>query len=193
MNTLMTMEMQIEEVESLSFAGEGPTTLAELLAVGKKVSPEATSLLMQDHAEVSAKFNQFQAEDDSAASTALANVICMALTVHAQIEEEIFYPLAGAALEDDDIVTEAVEEHAEMKEQIGKVVEGLAETKSVGPQLAKLMRLVQHHVEEEETGMFPDIQRTETDLYALGAALATWRLEALLQLRRQAVAAVTQS
>ena len=80
-----------------------------------------------------------------------------------------------------------------MKEQIGKVVEGLAETKSVGPQLAKLMRLVQHHVEEEETGMFPDIQRTETDLYALGAALAAWRLEALLQLRRQAVVAETQS
>lgn len=193
MNTVMTMEMQIEEVGSLSFAGEGPTTLAELLAVGKKVSPEATSLLMQDHAEVSAIFNQFQAEDDSAARTALANMICMALTVHAQIEEEIFYPLAGAALEDDDIVTEAVEEHAEMKEQIGKVVEGEAESKSVGPQLAKLMRLVQHHVEEEETGMFPDIQRTETDLYALGAALAAWRLEALLQLRRQAVVAETQS
>jgi hypothetical protein len=55
------------------------------------------------------------------------------------------------------------------------------------------MCLVQHHVEEEETGMFPDIQRTETDLYALGAALATWRLEALLQLRRQAVAVETQS
>lgn len=148
---------------------------------------------MQDHAEVSAIFSQFEAEEDNAVRSALANMICMALTVHAQIEEEIFYPQAGRALEDDDTVAEAVEEHAEMKEQIGKIVEGLAETKSVGPQLGKLMRLVQHHVDEEETGMFPDIQRTETDLYELGAALAARRIEALLQLRRQVIAAETQS
>jgi hypothetical protein len=80
-----------------------------------------------------------------------------------------------------------------MKEQIGKISEGAAGGKPVGPQLGKLMRLVQHHVEEEETGMFPDIQRTDTDLYELGGALAARRIEALLQLRREAIAADTQS
>jgi hypothetical protein len=71
-----------------------------------------------------------------------------------------------------------------MKEQIAKIVESLAADKSVGRQLGRLMRLVEHHVKEEETGMFPDMRQTEADLYELGSRLAARRVEALLSLKR---------
>jgi hemerythrin superfamily protein len=180
------MAMHIEDVRSLNLMMEDPATLAELMQAGKKLPPEPTALLMQDHAEVKALYIQYAAEDDDEMKSVLAAKICMALTVHAQIEEEIFYPEAGEALEDDELITEAVEEHAEMKEQIAKIVEALAAEKSVGRQLGKLMRLVEHHVEEEETGMFPDMRQTDADLYELGGRLAARRVEALLSLRRAA-------
>lgn len=78
------------------------------------------------------------------------------------------------------------QEHAEMKEQIAKIVEGLAAEKSVGRELGKLMRLAEHHVDEEETGMFPDMRQTDADLYELGGRLAARRVEALLSLGRAA-------
>jgi iron-sulfur cluster repair protein YtfE (RIC family) len=187
------MEMIIAEVASFTLTAEEPSTLGELLAAGKKVPPEATTLLMQDHAEVKAMFHQYGLETDEAAKAVLANKICLALTVHAQVEEEIFYPAAGEALEDDDLITEAVEEHGKMKDQIAKIVEGIAAGNAITRPLKALMQTVEHHVGEEETGMFPDIRQTEVDLYDLGGRLAARRVDALLALRRQAVEAEGQS
>jgi len=192
MNREATMVMLIEDVGSLTLTAEDPATLAGLLSAGKKLPPEATTLLMQDHAEVKAMFRQYKSEKDEEVKSLLATKICAALTVHAQIEEEIFYLEAGKALEDDDLITEAIEEHAEMKEQIAKVVERMAARKAVARSLTKLMRIVEHHVEEEESGMFPDMRQTDVDLYDLGARLAARRVEALLGLRREAEEAQSQ-
>lgn len=183
------MEMIIGEVASFTLTAEEPSTLGDLLAAGKKLPPEATALLMQDHAEVKAMFLQYDLESDEEVKATLANKICLALTVHAQVEEEMFYPEAGKALEDDELITEAVEEHGEMKEQIAKIVEGIAAGKSVTRPLKKLMQLVEHHVKEEETEMFPDMRQTEVDLYELGGRMAARRVEALLILRAEAEAA----
>jgi hypothetical protein len=76
-----------------------------------------------------------------------------------------------------------------MKEQIAKIVEGIAAGKSVTRPLKKLMQLVEHHVKEEETEMFPDMRQTEVDLYELGGRMAARRVEALLILRAEAEAA----
>jgi hypothetical protein len=183
------MEMIIPKIASLTLTVEEPTTLGDLLAAGKKLPPEGTTLLMQDHAEVKAMFRQYDLETDEEVKAILANKICLALTVHAQVEEELFYPEAGKALEDDDLIIEAVEEHDEMKEQIAKIVEGIAASKSVTRPLKKLIQVVGQHVEEEETQMFPDMRQTKIDLYELGSRLASRRVEALLALRRQALEA----
>jgi hypothetical protein len=114
----------------------------------------------------------------------LATKICAALTVHAQIEEEIFYPEAERAIDDDDQIDEAVEEHAQMKEQIAKIMEGMGAGKSTDSGIKKLMQLVEHHVQEEESEMFPDMRETEADLYSLGGQLAARRVEALMSLKR---------
>jgi hypothetical protein len=185
------MEIIIAEVTTLPLSGEDPATLEALLAAGKKLPPEATSLLMQDHAEVRAMFRQHEAEEDQDTKAMLARKICAALTVHAQIEEEIFYPEAGAALEDDELVSEAVDEHGEMKEQIARIVEELAAEKSITRPVKRLMQLVEHHVAEEEAEMFPDMRQTVVDLYDIGSRLAAQRAEALLTLRRETLSAET--
>jgi hemerythrin superfamily protein len=183
------MEIVIPEIASLTLSGEEPSSLGELLSAGKKLPPDATALLMLDHAEVNAMFLQQGQEEDKNLKAALANRICLALTVHAQIEERIFYPEAGRALEDDNLIAEAIDEHNEMKEQIAEIVEGVAAGKSVTRPVKQLMQIVQHHVADEETDMFPDMRQTEVDLYELGARLAAERVEALLSLRRQAAQA----
>jgi hemerythrin superfamily protein len=183
------MEMTIPEIATIALSNSGPSTLGELLSAGKKLPPEATTVLMQDHAEVKAMFAQCNLEKDQTTKAALAGRVCLALTVHAKIEEEIFYPEAGKALEDDDLIAEAVEEHNEMKEQIAEIVEAGAAKKSAARPIKTLMQIVEHHVKAEEAEMFPDMRQTRIDLYELGARLAAARVEALLTLRRQAAQA----
>jgi hemerythrin superfamily protein len=178
------MAMRIEDVATLKLTAQGPASLPELLSAGKKLPPDATALLMQDHAEVEAMFLQHETERDTQVKSVLTAKICAALTVHAQIEEEIFYPEADSVLDDDDQVDEAIEEHGEVKEQIAKIIEGMAAGKQVGRKVKELMQAVEHHVQEEETEMFPDVRRTDTDLYALGGRLAARRVEAFLGLKR---------
>jgi hypothetical protein len=187
------MEIIIREVASLTVAQQEPATLKDLLTAGKKVAPEATTLLMQDHAEVKAMFLQHEAESDKEMKSFLAQKICTALTVHAMVEEEVFYPEVGRALEDDEMVTEAIEEHGEMKAEIARIVDGTAAGKSASRSVKKLMQLVEHHVEEEETEMLPDMRQTGIDLYELGSQMAARRVEALLELTRQARVAAGQA
>ena len=183
------MSMIVAEVADLTFSTRDPSTLGELLIGGKKLPPDATALLMQDHAEVKAMFRQYELEADKGIKAAFATKICVALTVHAQIEEEVFYPAASEALEDDGIVNEAIEEHDEMKKRTAEIVQGIAEHKSLDGVVGELMRIVEHHVQEEETEMFPDVREVEVDLIEVGRRLAARRVEVLLKMRRDAAAA----
>jgi hypothetical protein len=176
------MPMTVIEVTHLSFSSRDPSTLGELLIAGKKLPPDATALLMQDHAEVKAMFRQHAMEVDKNVKAALANKICVALTAHAQIEEEIFYPAAGEALEDDGLVNEAIEEHDEIKKKIAEIVESTAMHKSIDGDVKTMMRIVEHHVQEEESQMFPDMRQAGVDLMELGRRLAARRAEILLRM-----------
>ena len=182
------MPMTVIEATDLTFSSRDPSTLGELLIAGKKLPPDATALLMQDHAEVRAMFRQYEMEVDKDVKAALANKICVALTVHAQIEEEIFYPAAGEALEDDGLVNEAIEEHDEMKKKIAEIVESTAAEKTVDGTVKQLMRIVEHHVQEEQTEMFPDMRQAGVDLMELGRRLTARRLEKLLGMSRSSTA-----
>lgn len=178
------MPISISEAGDLAVSGKDPSTLGELLIAGKKVPPDATTLLMQDHAEVRALFRQYETETDDVTKAVLATEISVALTVHAQIEEDVFYPAAGAALEDDDLVNEAVDEHNEMKTKIAEIVRSAAAAKSLDTTVTELMRIVEHHVMEEETEMFPDLRQSNVDLIELGRKLAAQRVTALMAIRK---------
>jgi len=170
------------EIADLAFSAKDPSTLGELLIAGKKLPPDATALLGQDHDEVAAMFRQYEKEGDGTIKANIADKICTALAVHARIEEEVFYPAAGQVSENDEPLNKAVEEHSEMKEVIAAVVGNKG--KSPDRHLKKLVRMVERHVQEEETEMFPDMRQANVDLFELGRRLAARRSEALLGLRR---------
>jgi hemerythrin superfamily protein len=140
---------------------------------------DAIALLKADHKEVDAMFKAFEKTDDDAKKQELATQICKALTVHAQIEEEIFYPAAYDAFDEegDDLVDEAQVEHASAKALIAEI-----EAMSVGEPLfdAKVKVLgeyIKHHVEEEEKEMFPECRDADMDLKALGEQMAARKAE----------------
>lgn len=140
---------------------------------------DAIALLKADHKEVDAMFKAFEKTDDDSKKQDLANQICAALIIHAQIEEEIFYPAAYDALDDDgdDLLDEAQVEHNSAKALIAEI-----QAMSVGEPLfdAKVKVLgeyIAHHVEEEETELFPECRDAGMDMKALGEQLAARKAE----------------
>lgn len=145
----------------------------------------AIDLLEQDHRQVEELFEQYEDLEADDEKEALALKICLALQVHTRIEEEIFYPAARSVLEDGELLDEAIVEHAAAKQLIGEI-----EAMEVGDQLhdAKVKVLgeqIRHHVEEEEDELFPQLEKTELDLNALGKKLAERKTELLQQVAEQ--------
>ncbi len=156
----------------------GSRSTRQSSATAKKPT-DAIALLKADHKEVDALFKAFEKTDDDGKKQELANEICLALTVHAQIEEEIFYPAAYEALDEDgdDLLDEAEVEHASCKALIAEI-----EAMTVGEPLfdAKVKVLgeyIKHHVEEEESELFPECRDAKMDLKALGEQLAMRKKE----------------
>lgn len=137
---------------------------------------DAIALLKADHKEVHAWFEEYDGLGDRAHKTKakLVAQICQALTIHTQIEEEIFYPAMRAAGKDkeEDMVDEAVVEHASAKDLIAQL-EGMDPEDDLYDAKVKVLgELIDHHVEEEEEEMFPDARKLGLDLAALGAEMA---------------------
>lgn len=140
-------------------------------------SPDAISLLKADHKEVKSYFKQYEGLEDVADKQALADKICRALTVHAQIEEEIYYPAARAAIDDDDLLDEAEVEHASAKQLIAEIQAMTAADRLFDAKVTVLGEYIDHHVKEEEKEMFPESRASNLDLKALGAQLAERKAE----------------
>lgn len=138
---------------------------------------DAIKLLKDDHREVKAWFKEYDKTDDDAAKQELADKICLALTVHTQIEEEIFYPAAYDAIEDDDLLDEAEVEHASAKDLIAQIQDGKVGDPLFDAKVTVLGEYVDHHVEEEEKELFPECRSSDMDLKALGEQLAARKAE----------------
>jgi hypothetical protein len=144
---------------------------------------DAIALLKADHEAVEALFTQYEQLTDGGNSERklmLARQICAELAVHMQIEEEIFYPAARRALDDDpDVFDEAVVEHASARELIAQLVEMEPDESLFDAKIRVLGEYIRHHVQEEHDEMFPKIENTELDLAALGRQLAARKQELL--------------
>jgi hemerythrin superfamily protein len=126
----------------------------------KRAPADACSLLDADHRKVKKMFKDYEALTGSKAVGAaekkrdLANEICMELTVHAQLEEEIFYPALREAIKDTDLLDEAEVEHASAKELIAQI-EGASEVDDkFDAKVTVLGEYIDHHVKEERTQIF---------------------------------------
>lgn len=154
------------------------------LGAGEKVM-DATDLLQRDHRQVESWFHACDSLSDEQQKSELIQKICMALTVHAQIEEEIFYPRARAEIGEPGLIQEAIQEHAEVKQMVSEIEQRQAQGQDCTEQLMALRQAVQHHVQEEESELFPMVRDSEIDLFALGADLATRRSELMQQMTAQ--------
>jgi hemerythrin superfamily protein len=145
---------------------------------------DAIKLLKDDHKEVKAYFKQYESLEDDAEKQALADKICLALTVHAQIEEEIYYPATREAIDDDDLLDEAEVEHASAKQLIAEIQAMKAGDRLFDAKVTVLGEYIAHHVEEEEGEMFPESRDSDLDLKALGVQLADRKAELMAQAGR---------
>lgn len=147
---------------------------------------DAIKLLTADHREVKALFQEYQklvdheAEDDE--KQELAEQICGMLTVHAQVEEEIFYPAAKQSIKEADLVDEATVEHASAKDLIAQIQDGDPSDELYDAKVKVLGEYIDHHVKEEEGEMFPQARRAKLDLEALGEQIATRKAELMQEL-----------
>jgi hemerythrin superfamily protein len=134
-------------------------------------SLNALEVLEQDHREVEEWFDEYEKLDDDDRKAELAEKICLALKVHAQLEEEFFYPQARQATKDNELIDESLVEHAVVKNLISEI-----EAMDVGDELydAKIRvlgEMVKHHIEEEEEELFPEVASAKMDLGAVGQEL----------------------
>ena len=150
---------------------------------------DATKLLEQDHKEVEGLFKKFEEAGDQAQKTKqdLVDKIIEELTIHTEIEEEVFYPAVKSEVDDaEDEVLEAVEEH-HVAETLIEEIKGLsAEDEEFDAKVTVLIESVRHHKDEEEKEMFPKVRKafSSEELEQLGQ-----RLEQAKQQKQQQYAA----
>ncbi|MBI4696386.1 MAG: hemerythrin domain-containing protein [Gammaproteobacteria bacterium] len=143
--------------------------------------PAALNLLKADHDAVRKLFDQYEelagSEADADDRQTLATRLCGELTVHAQIEEEIFYPALRGALEEMDLLDEAEVEHASAKDLIEQI-EGMSPDEELfDAKVTVLGEYIRHHIEEEEGEMFKQAKKSALDFEAIGEELAARREE----------------
>ena len=140
-----------------------------------RAQADATTMLAKDHKDVKALFKRYEkltkAEADGSTRQELAEQICQMLTVHATIEEEIFYPAVREADVDEDLLDEAEVEHASAKDLIGQIQSMQPDDDLYDAKVTVLGEYINHHVQEEEGEMFPKARRAKVDLAGLAEQL----------------------
>ena len=134
-----------------------------------KDNKNAIDLLKADHTKVKELFEKFEEADDRKSKKTIVSKALKELSVHATIEEEIFYPAVRKAIEDEDgMMNEADEEHHVAKILIAELEEMKGNENHYDAKFTVLAESVRHHIKEEENEMFPKAKGTDIDLDALG-------------------------
>jgi hemerythrin superfamily protein len=128
-------------------------------------------MLKQDHQKVKGLFEEFENASDEESKTRIVDEALRELTVHATLEEELFYPAARKALGEDDLIDEAVEEHHVAKFLIQELASMKPRDERWEAKFCVLCESVKHHIEEEENEMLSKIERADLDLESLGARM----------------------
>ena len=156
-----------------------------------RLSPGATRMIRMDHSHVLMLFRKFRPDTPTERKRALVDNVCLALEVHAQLEEEIFYPALRSVANAEGVLDKSVPEHDEMRRLIAR----LRAMEPVGTDydqtFMELIRDVLHHVADEETVLLPQAERLMPErLQELGAQMTRRRLQ-LLAPHKRALAATT--
>ena len=147
----------------------------------KRAPKYAIALLKADHEAVSQLFAEYEKTRSVPNKKALVAEICTALSVHAQIEEEIFYPAMKTALKDKLLVPEATVEHASVKDLIAQLEGVEPDGEMYDAKVKVLSEYVKHHVKAEQNEMFTKAKASSLDLVELGARMAARKDDLLAQ------------
>lgn len=143
-----------------------------------KLSPSITNMIRMDHTSVLETFHQYEMGSSPQTKKALVGTICIALEIHAQLEEEIFYPAMSHLAADTPIVGKSVPEHNEMRRLIAQLRAMEPTDPTYDQTFLQLMKDVMHHVADEETTLLPDAERLIPDrLGELGMQMTKRRLQ----------------
>lgn len=142
-----------------------------------RLSPSITNMIRMDHTHVLSAFHQYQVDSSHRIKRGLVDNICVALEIHAQLEEEIFYP-ALRAIAETDVVQKSVPEHDQMRRLITQLRNLEPAHATYDETFFELMNTVMHHVADEETLLLPTAERVLAErLGELGAQMTKRRLQ----------------
>lgn len=139
------------------------------------IPPDAIALLKADHKSIAGLFSDYERTRSIARKKGLVAQICRALGVHAQVEEEIFYPAVKGALKDHFLVPEATVEHACISGLMAQIRDIEPDGEMFDARVRVLSEYVRHHVKEEQDEMFPKARASLLDLRELGTRMAARR------------------
>jgi hemerythrin superfamily protein len=144
-----------------------------------KLSPTITDMIRFDHSHVMVTFHQYTKDKPASVKRALAETICTAVDIHARLEEEIFYPVMRQLTNDEHVMDKSEPEHEEMRTVIALLRRTDPHSQDHDRLLNDLMRIVVHHVADEETVLLPQAEAmmTKERLSELGAQMTRRRLE----------------
>lgn len=154
---------------------------------------DAVAMLKADHRKVEGLFEAFEKARNLARKKALATQICTELTVHATIEEEIFYPACKGEVEED-LLDEAYVEHDGAKVLIAEITQAEPDAEFFDAKVKVLSELIKHHVKEEERraeGLFAEAKAAGLDMDALAGRLAARKKELLAEIAANGLPAPT--
>jgi hemerythrin superfamily protein len=150
---------------------------------------DAVALLKKDHRTVEELFEQFEKASGDGRKRKVAEQICLELSVHAQIEEEIFYPACQGKVEED-LLKESYVEHDGAKVLIAEIMSGGPDDEYYDSKVKVLSEQIEHHVEEEEKrmeGLFSQARKAGLDMDALGEQLAARKAELTAQFEKNGI------
>ena len=143
-------------------------------STGRIQAQDAIAMLTADHKKVKKLFADFGKLKDAGSDEDKASIvdqICNELKIHTELEEEIFYPAVRKAIDDGDLMDEALVEHAGAKDLIAQLEDASPEDDLYDAKVTVLGEQIDHHVKEEEGDMFPKAKKAKVDTEALGATM----------------------
>src|ERR1700684_510123 len=158
-------------------------------AAGGAPEQDAVAMLMADHKKVKKLFSDFdklKEEGSEEDKSAIVEQICNELKIHTELEEEIFYPAVRKAIDDSDLMDEALVEHAGAKDLIAQLEDADPEDDLYDAKVTVLGEQIDHHVKEEEGDMFPKAKKAKVDTGALGATMLKRKIALMDKMGRSA-------
>jgi len=153
---------------------------------------DAIALLKADHRAVEELFKKYEKASGTDRKQDIAKEVCLEISVHAQIEEEIFYPACEGKV-DEDLLKESYVEHDAAKLLIAEIMADAPQSDEFYDAKVKVLQEeIEHHVEEEEKrleGLFSQARRAGLDMDALGEQLAARKAELIEQFKATGIPA----